>query len=138
MSRAKPDRREFEKLALAALGGLITGSLAGCAGDGGAAAAGEVHACRGLNACKGQGQGGGNACAGQGTCATAKPHECAGNNDCKNQGGCGETPGFNACKGQGGCHVPMSGTMWESARKVFEEKMKAAGKSFGSAPPEKK
>ena len=30
----------------------------------------EVHACRGLNACKGQGAGGDNACAGQGACAT--------------------------------------------------------------------
>lgn len=132
-----PNRRDFDKLALAALGGLLAGGVAGCGGGGGAAAAAEIHACRGLNECKGQGQGGGNACAGQGACATAKPHACGGENDCKHQGGCGEKPGFNDCKGKGGCSVPMSGDMWKSARELFEKQRKDGGKTFGEAPAKK-
>jgi len=132
-----PTRRDFHRLVSAAVGGLVTGSLSACRGEGGgsgSAEAVELHACRGLNACQGQGADGQNACAGQGTCATAKAHSCAGLNECKNQGGCGETPGQNACKGQGGCGVPMRGDMWEDARKAFEQRMQAANKSLGPAP----
>lgn len=134
------DRRHFDKLALAALGGLLAGATGGCgpANDpAGPAAAAELHICRGMNKCKGQGKGGENACAGQGACATVKDHSCAGENECKGQGGCGNEPGFNECKGKGGCHVPLSGAMWDGARKVFEDKMKAANKPVGVAPPEK-
>jgi len=59
-----------------------------------AAADVELHACRGLNDCKGQGADKQNACAGQGSCASVK-HGCSGQNDCKHQGGCGEAPGMN-------------------------------------------
>ena len=130
-------RRDFAKLSVAAFGGVIAGSaLTGCqtGGDGAQGPAGEKHACKGLNACKGQGAGGDNACAGQGKCATGKHHACAGHNECKGQGGCGENPGANACKGKGGCAVPMKGEMWKKARASFEAKMKADGKAFGSAP----
>jgi hypothetical protein len=128
-------RRDFTKLSAAALSGVVAGSLAGCGGSAKVAtAATEVHACRGLNECKGQGIGGGNTCAGQGQCATAVKHECAGKNECKHQGGCGEKPGYNECKGKGGCGVPMQGGMWESARKLFESEMTKAGKKFGAAP----
>ena len=96
----------------------------------------EMHACAGLNGCKGQGADGKNSCAGQGGCAsTAMKHECKGQNACKGQGGCGEMMGKNACKGQGGCAIPMKDkTAWQQAREQFETKMKAEGRTVGEAP----
>lgn len=126
-------RRDFGKLALAAFGGVLAGSVLGgrvlSAGEKAAAKA-DAHACCGLNACKGQGKGGGNACAGQGGCATAEAHSCAGSNDCKNQGG----QGVNDCKGKGTCSVPAKGDAWKQARANYEAAMKKAGKKFGPAP----
>src|SRR4051812_19684615 len=93
-----------------------------------------MHACRGLNECKGQGKDGKNVCAGQGTCFTTK-HECSGQNDCKYQGGCGGTMGTNDCKGKGGCgHLPIPNSAWGKARESFEARMKQAGKMVGQAP----
>lgn len=157
MSDSYLSRRNFNKLATAAFGGMVTGTLIGCGkkekddekdgqedgandgsgaseGDGKPTATADVHVCRGLNACRGKGAGGDNACAGQGACATAEKHECAGMNACKNQGGCGETPGENACKGKGECAVPLSDKAWANARARFEERMKAADKPFGEPP----
>jgi hypothetical protein len=142
------DRRRFQQLVASAFGGLAVGSTAGCPGDkkgdsgsgSGSApasfsvAAADRHACRGLNACKAKGVDGKNACAGQGTCANVEHHACGGKNECKNLGGCGKLAGANDCKGQGGCEVPMTHA-WETARKNFEARMKAAGKTFGDAPP---
>ncbi len=147
------NRRNFHQMALAAFGGLMAGSLAGCpkatesgstpaSGDAGATPAGdeqvsllltEPHVCRGLNTCKNLGASKDNACAGQGTCATVAAHACGTQNECKGQGGCGAKPGENDCKGQGLCHVPLEHA-WESGRKNFEAAMKAAGKEFGPAP----
>jgi hypothetical protein len=100
-----------------------------------AAAAVAMHACRGLNECKGQGRDKKNACAGRGSCYTVT-HDCSGKNDCKNQGGCGGTNGFNDCKGKGGCgHFPIGeDDVWKKARDAFESRMKVAGKSIGPAP----
>ncbi len=94
----------------------------------------EPHVCRGLNSCMGTGAGKENACAGQGTCATAAQHSCHGANECKGQGGCGELPGQNSCKGNGECAVPLHEGAWEKARAAFEQAMQAAGKEVGSAP----
>ncbi len=76
MSQSQFDRRQFNKLSSAALGGLLAGSVAGCTpqggqpmGGGSVAAAAEFHLCRGLNVCKGKGLDGKNDCAGQGSCA---------------------------------------------------------------------
>jgi hypothetical protein len=138
------DRREFHKLAAAAVGGLVAGaSLA-------ARAAAEdkpkkkdadkplllqePNVCRGLNQCKSKGKGGKNDCAGMGACATAKAHTCKGENDCAGLGGCGEHPGENKCKGMGGCAVPLKDEAWAKARKNFEAAMKKADKKFGDAP----
>lgn len=158
MLRSSLNRRDFSKLAAAAMGGVVVGSLAigvpGCnnappasTGATPPAATAEAtpaksdsHACAGLNGCKGQGADGKNACAGQGTCATAgMHHECKGHNACKGEGGCGEMGGAevgkNACKGHGGCAVPMKDeTAWKKAREKFEAKMKADGKEVGPAP----
>ena len=127
-------RRDFGKLALAAFGGLVAGSaLSGSllSADEKAAAKADAHACCGLNACKGQGKDGKNACAGQGSCSTTEAHSCAGANACKNQGG----QGINDCKGQGSCHVPITGEdAWKKARSNYESAMKKAGKKFGAAP----
>jgi hypothetical protein len=142
------NRRDVTRLALAALGGLVSGALIGC---GHAASTGkpegddkpkdqllqDPHVCRGINTCKNKGKGGTNDCAGQGHCATVKAHSCQGMNDCKGQGGCGENPGENECKGKGGCAVPLDAgkkMTWQKARKRFEELMKKAGKTFGAAP----
>lgn len=157
MEHANVSRRDFNKLTAAVFGGMVAGTLAGCGGskkddatnaesgddsvDSGTtgedrmtADSSDVHVCKGLNACKGKGAGGDNACAGQGTGATAEKHDCQGMNACKGQGGCGETPGQNACKGKGECAVPLSDETWAKARTRFEEKMKAADKPFGEPP----
>jgi len=71
----------------------------------------ELHACMGLNACKGHDRLGTNACAGSGVCATAAAHSCHTLNNCRGQGGCGlygtgeeqNHPGENPCSWQGSC-----------------------------------
>ncbi|WP_010585956.1 hypothetical protein [Schlesneria paludicola] len=162
MNSSEMDRRRFHQLAMAALGGAIAGTSAGCgnqggtkpaATDGNSAAAStaavelspeaeaiildEPHVCRGLNTCKGQGRDKENSCAGQGTCASIANASCGGNNDCKGQGGCGANPGMNDCKGKGGCHIPLMEGAWETARTAFETAMKKHGKEFGTAPAKK-
>jgi len=141
MTRSKPprlSRRDFGRLTAAAFGGVLLGStLVGHAADeeGKAAPAGDdKHVCRGLNTCKGKGKGSKNSCAGMGNCATVDAHTCKGENACKGQGGCGGHAGANSCKGQGGCDVPLKEKSWKHARKAFEAKMKAAGKTIGEAP----
>ncbi|MFY9822462.1 MAG: hypothetical protein WAM82_13845 [Thermoanaerobaculia bacterium] len=128
-------RRDFGKLALAAFGGVVAGSMLGSsllsADDKKAApAAKDTHICCGLNGCKGQGAGGKNDCAGQGSCATVEAHSCSGTNGCKGQGGTGD----NACKGKGSCAVPTKGDSWKKARAGYEARMKKAGKKYGAAP----
>jgi hypothetical protein len=129
-------RRDFGKLALAAFGGVVAGSMLGgrlLSADGkeAAPAAKDAHACCGLNACKGHGAGGKNDCAGQGSCATAEAHSCAASNACKGQGG---GTGDNACKGKGSCSVPIKGDDWKKARTSYEARMTKAKKKFGPAP----
>ena len=157
------NRRDLNRLALAALGGLASGALIGCGPaastpppdsdkpapdkntpkDQPAAAdtprlLQDPHVCRGINTCKNKGKKETmNECAGQGHCATVKSHSCQGMNDCKGQGGCGDNPGENECKGKGGCAVPLDAgkkMTWQKARKRFEELMKKANKTFGDAP----
>jgi hypothetical protein len=156
-------RRDFYRLSTAALCGLIAGTTLGCGDQGtkpptktassletspppadpskstGKAAVVAtpvaLHACRGLNECKGLGKSHKNDCAGKGDCYTVK-HDCSGKNDCKYQGGCGETYGMNDCKTKGGCgHFPSEDKdAWKKARVAFESRRKAAGKKFGPAP----
>ncbi len=138
MPESKLNRRDFHKLATAALGGAVAGVAV--AGRAVAEDAEESpllsgkNVCRGLNHTCGGHKGGDNKCAGTGSCATAAPHACGGHNDCKGQGGCGPNPGENACKGQGKCAVPLKPAAWKKARANFEAAMKAAGKKFGPAP----
>lgn len=114
----------------------------------------ELHACMGLNACKGHDRLGTNDCAGMGMCATAAEHSCHTLNDCRNQGGCGlygtgeeqMNPGNNSCSWQGSCAVPINAerfstegpnkglSVWQRARTVFEERMTAANRQFGDSP----
>lgn len=109
-------------------------STTGADASGDEATAVAQHLCRGLNACKGQGQGGENDCAGQGNCATVALHTCGGQNECKGLGGCGSHPGENDCKGEGHCAVPLMQPAWEQLRAKFETQMGADGKEFGPAP----
>src|SRR5688572_13546173 len=132
------DRRDFHRLTAAALGGLAAG-VSGCgergrpAGDVAVAKA-DVHLCRGLNDCKGQGKDGKNDCRGQGTCATAKENTCGGQNDCKGLGGCGGKEGAKEWKGQGGCQVRLMTGAWETLRKRKEGEWGEKKLEFGSAP----
>jgi hypothetical protein len=139
------NRRRFSQLAAAAFGGLLAGSQAeqavAQAQSGGQGAPAEKnpllsdpHVCRGLNTCKGKGKSKDNACAGQGSCATARAHTCHAANDCRGQGGCGASPGENSCRSKGACGVPLSPRTWKKARKRFEEIMAKDGKKFGPAP----
>ncbi len=114
----------------------------------------ELHACMGLNACKGHDKNGTNICAGMGVCATAQTHVCHTLNNCRNQGGCGlygdaeeqMNPGNNRCASLGSCAVPIQAerfstmgpnagkSVWLRARAIFEERMKQADRSFGASP----
>ncbi len=143
MEKSDLNRRDFQRLTAAAVGGLLVG-----AGFGGSALGAdekkkknpllvEPHVCRGLNACKGKAADKKNACAGQGACATAKAHLCHFKNECRGQGGCGAKPGENECKEKGECGVPLSSGAWKKARKRFEALMKKEGKKVGPAPPKK-
>jgi hypothetical protein len=149
MDRSQLNRRDFERLTAAAMGGLLAGASLGGAAFGADEEdskvpkkdkkknpiLGEPHVCRGINMCKGLGASKDNACAGQGTCATAKDHLCHYKNECRGQGGCGAKPGENECKGKGECGVPMSSGAWKKCRARFEELMKKEGKKVVPAPP---
>lgn len=142
MASTDMNRRDFQRLTLAALGGALAGTQLGqAAEDKGKEEKNPLlsdpHVCRGINTCKGKGKDKKNTCAGQGTCATAAAHSCHADNECKGQGGCGAKPGENACKGKGECGVPLSNAAWAKARKRFEELMKKEGKKFGPAPKKK-
>ncbi len=140
MQPSGPNRRDFTKLAAAALGGLVAGASAGADDkkddkkEKKNPLLSDKHVCKGLNTCKGKGKGEKNDCAGMGACATAKAHTCGGDNECRGQGGCGDKPGENECKGMGKCHVPLEAKTWPKARKRFEELMTKDGKKFGAAP----
>jgi hypothetical protein len=157
MTHDELNRRKFNRLTAAALGGMVAGASWGCrsksdpnaggeVASGGAAAPGDtgdaagsggsdLHLCRGLNDCKGLGAGGENACRGQGECATYERHDCHAENACKGQGGCGETVGLNACKGKGNCAVPLMDEAWETVRARKEEAWTAANQEFAEPPP---
>jgi hypothetical protein len=124
-----------------------------------------LHACMGLNSCKGSDRFGKtrqNACAGQGYCSTAVDHTCHVQNDCRGQGGCGlygtgkemDNPGANDCRSLGSCATPInaerfsangpnkSKSVWQRARQVFEQKWPAmrqellAKQKKGEIPPD--
>ncbi len=110
-----------------------------------------IHACMGLNSCKGSDRFGRfgpngddpNACAGQGFCSTANDHNCHVMNDCKDQGGCGlygdeyelSHPGRNECRSLGSCATPINAerfitageyrgkSVWQRAREAFHEQV---------------
>lgn len=141
-------RRDFTRLAAAAVGGLVLGASGVFAEDKKEAKKDakkdgfpwlqEPHICRGLNpTCKGEVGGVKNECAGQAAGPTVKEHKCKGMNDCAGEGGCGEKPGENACKGMGDCAVPLSDKTWAIARKNYEAAMTKAKKKFGDAPKKK-
>ncbi|HUY31814.1 MAG TPA: hypothetical protein VMV69_03470 [Pirellulales bacterium] len=148
MEKSELSRRDFQRLSVAALGGLMAGtSLARADEDEKPKKKDpkkplllqDPHVCRGLNAsCKGEVGGEKNDCAGKSHCATAEAHSCGGENECAGLGGCGEHPGENKCQGMGKCHVPLMDKAWDKARKNFEAAMKKANKKFGAAPKKKK
>lgn len=146
MAKEQVSRRNFSKLATAAVGGILVGSRAASAQEkkGGAATKNEFpvdaslllqdpNVCRGLNSCDGKGKGD-HKCAGQSSCSTVAKHSCNGMNECKGQGGCDQYPGQNTCKELGHCGVPLKKETWDIARKQFEQLMKDTGQKVGAAP----
>lgn len=132
-------RRDFARLALAALTGLAAGSHATASevqrsGSVKDPLLSDPHICRGLNTCRGRDVTQHNQCAGTGTCATARYHPCKGHNDCRGQGGCGDVPGANECRGWGACDVPLKPRVWSVARQRFEKLMKQQRRRFGVPP----
>ncbi|MEM6686626.1 MAG: hypothetical protein AAF617_12665 [Bacteroidota bacterium] len=113
----------------------------------------ELHACMGLNACKGHDRFGTNECAGSGYCAT-QVHSCHTLNNCRGQGGCGlygDTeeqcrPGANDCAWQGSCGTPIPAerfitqgknkgrSVWQLARELFEQRMDKSRRTVKNAP----
>lgn len=141
MSNSDLKRRDFTKLAMAAMSGMVAGAGTNSLeaqekkNEGEltmdpALLAKEPHVCRGLNTCQGKGKGE-NECAGKGACASVKEHACNSMNDCKGQGGCGGYPGQNTCQGKGHCAVPLKKEVWKLARKQFEEVMEDKGIQVG-------
>lgn len=147
MQPLDPNRRRFQKLTLAAFGGLVAGASSSARAEEKDAAKPKVNVdaalllqepnvCRGLNTCEGKGKGD-HDCAGKGACTTLTAHSCDGKNDCKGKGGCGGYPGQNTCQGKGHCAIPLRDDTWTIARKQFEHLMKDAGKKVGEAPPKR-
>lgn len=113
----------------------------------------ELHACMGLNACKGHDCFGTNDCAGMGYCAT-QTHSCHTLNNCRGQGGCGLfgtteeqcRPGENDCSFQGSCGTPIPSArfvtqgpnkgkaVWQLARDLFAKRMEKANRNIGPSP----
>jgi hypothetical protein len=115
----------------------------------------DLHVCMGLNACNGHDADGRAPMAGMGSCATVS-HVCHTANDCRGQGGCGYAgsdveqgkPGEQSCNENGSCASPINisrvssaGTnkgksVWQLARRLFEQRMYEAEIPFGPSPGE--
>ncbi|ADZ91345.1 hypothetical protein [Marinomonas mediterranea] len=113
----------------------------------------ELHACMGLNACKGHDRFATNDCAGMGQCAT-QSHVCHTLNNCRGQGGCGLygdaaeqcKPAENDCAFQGSCATPIQAeristlgantgkSVWLLARELFEKRMEKSKRNVGPSP----
>jgi hypothetical protein len=113
----------------------------------------ELHVCMGLNSCENLGFSRKNTCAGKGDCSTTH-HPCHTLNECKGLGGCGLFgtteefcyPTQNDCRFQGSCGAPILSSrfmaqgpnkgrsVWQLARKRFEEKRSATNQKFGTPP----
>ena len=66
------NRRDFSKMVLVAVGGIVAGgAMVGCSGDGDKKeTASDKHVCKGMNACKGKGgcKTGDDSCGGKNSC----------------------------------------------------------------------
>ena len=112
------NRRNFNKLMLASVAGIMSGLQMTVSPDVRAEGS-DKHACKGMNSCQAQGGcstgdsgcAGKNSCKGHGGCETVAKHSCKGQNECKGQGGCSPgdngCAGKNSCKGNGGCAIPV-------------------------------
>ena len=164
MVRSNLTRRDFTKLAAAAFGGVVTGTLVGCGdeksdkSDSKSSAGSDTkvgieapktdvaylmndkNVCHNLNTCKNNGKGT-HDCAGKSSCHNLTADQsCGGKNECKGQGGCKGAAGINECKTQGGCAVPLNDDAWAATRKLFEAQWKKEkpDTALGSAPAKPK
>jgi len=123
MKKTDLSRRDFNRLSMAAFGGVVAGTFAGCANEGGDAsdpsAEPPVEDPSTMEPVEGDATSteGGEAAAGEETTSLlmGEKHVCRGLNKCKSdanacagQGTCAtiaahECAGNNECKGQGGC-----------------------------------
>lgn len=122
MENSELNRRDFHRLTMAAFGGALAGSVAGCGSDAPPApTSGPAPTATSGADSTTPAAGGGDMAALENSVAAVgvEKHLCRGLNACKNQGGSGENEcagqgtcatlehhscgGENACKGQGGC-----------------------------------
>ena len=143
MDGSQMNRRDFQRLTAAALGGVIGGSMHApprrCGRRHGEVAAGRTPRLSRAEHLQGEKRlrrdqrqerhVPAKAAAPRPRSTTAKARIPA-----KGQGGCGEHPGENTCKAKGSCEVPLKDKAWDKARANFEAAMKKAGKKFGPAP----
>lgn len=108
MKKTDLTRRDFNRLSMAAFGGVVAGTFAGCADDAVDAPAppdstlgDPADAGSGTTGAGDGGDGGGEAADGEETASLllGDKHVCRGLNTCKGAGGGGD----NACAGQGAC-----------------------------------
>ena len=128
MKKTDLSRRDFNRLSMAAFGGVVAGTFAGCANDDGGGTASSTPPASNTphdeampeEGSEANGEGGEpaagqetasllmgdkNVCRGLNTC---KGHGAGGENSCAGTGACAtfaahECAGNNECKGQGGC-----------------------------------
>jgi hypothetical protein len=125
MNESTLTRRDVHRLALAALGGLVTGAIAGCSGKPTGQGTGKTPEAKAPETDPGKGKtaatpGPGKEAGEPVSRLLEDPHVCRGINTCKNKGKKGTTNecagqahcatvaahdcnGMNDCKGQGGC-----------------------------------
>jgi hypothetical protein len=124
MNRSDLNRRDFHKLSMAALGGLVTGTMAGCSREQPTPPV-DAGAPTGTSAVSsGEAPAAGAELTEAQVILTTEPHVCRGLNTCMNKGKSGE----NACAGQGTCHTANAHTCH------YENKCKGqggCGESYG-------
>lgn len=101
MKRSDLTRRDFNRLTMAAFGGVVAGTTIGC-GGGDDQQQTDANEQAGGDAGKGAdagGEGEGEEVAAADNLMMQEPHVCRGLNTCKGKGATGE----NACAGQGAC-----------------------------------
>ena len=143
MSNSEFNRRQLQRLTLAAFGGMMAGASVAQAKDevpkkdkDKNPLLGEPHVCRGLNVCKALGVDKKNACAVRAFRHGESAHVSHAQRMSR-PGRLRRAPRRELLQSPRRM-VPLMDKTWDKARKRFEELMKKDKKEFGEAPPKKK